>query len=112
MEVANTKPKHNYNISVIYSNIQCYVNRYKIPFIVADNTYSLEFMMFEKRATELIGKSAETLHKYHDPATIPSDISQWIGHKFTFVVRVLYKKSIRTKDPSFEVLFIKERHGK
>jgi replication factor A1 len=69
-------------------------------------------MMFEKRATELIGKSAETLHKYHDPATIPSDISQWIGHKFTFVVRVLYKKSIRTKDPSFEVLFIKERHGK
>jgi replication factor A1 len=112
MEVENTKPKHNYNISVIYSNIQCYVNRYKIPFIVADNTYSLEFMMFEKRATELIGKSAETLHKYHDPATIPSDISQWIGHKFTFVVRVLYKKSIRTKDPSFEVLFIKERHGK
>jgi replication factor A1 len=68
--------------------------------------------MFEKRATELVGKSAETLHKYHDPAAVPSDISQWIGHKFTFVVRILYKKSIRTKDPSFEVLFIKERREK
>jgi replication factor A1 len=54
------------------------VNRYKIPFIVADNTYSLEFMMFERRATEVIGKSAETLHKYNDPVAVPSNISQWI----------------------------------
>ena len=86
--------------------------RYKIPFIVADNTFSLEFMMFERRATELIGKSAETLRKYNDPDIIPSDISQWIGHKFTFVVRILHKKSMRTEHPSFEVLLIKERHGK
>ena len=86
--------------------------RYKIPFIVADNTFSLEFMMFERRATELIGKSDETLRKYNDPDIIPSDISQWIGHKFTFVVRILYKKSMRTEHPSFEVLSIKERHGK
>ncbi|KAG2572591.1 hypothetical protein PVAP13_7KG189765 [Panicum virgatum] len=49
--------------------------KYKIPFIVADNTFSLEFMMFERRATELIGKSAETLRKYNDPDIIPSDIS-------------------------------------
>ncbi|CAO2184320.1 unnamed protein product [Urochloa humidicola] len=86
--------------------------RYSIPFIVADDTYSLEFVMFERKAAELIGKSAETLRKYNDPAIIPSDISQWIGHKFTFVVRILYKKSTRTKHPSFEVLLIKERHGK
>jgi hypothetical protein len=34
-------------------------------------------MTFEKkRATELVGKSAKILHKYHDPATIPSNISQ------------------------------------
>ena len=86
--------------------------RYKIPFIVADDTYSLEFMMFERRAAKLIGKSAETLRKYNDPDIIPRDISQWIGHKFTFVVRILYKKSMRTEHPSFEVLSIKERHGK
>ncbi|XP_039795576.1 uncharacterized protein LOC120660827 isoform X3 [Panicum virgatum] len=86
--------------------------KYKIPFIVADDTYSLEFMMFERRAAELIGKSAETLRKYNDPDIIPSDISQWIGHKFTLVVRILYKKSMRTEHPSFEVLSIKERHGK
>ena len=82
------------------------------PFIVADDTCSLEFMMFERRAAKLIGKSAETLRKYNDPDIIPSDISQWIGHKFTFVVRILHKKSMRTEHPSFEVLLIKERHGK
>jgi len=86
--------------------------KYKIPFIVADGTYTLEFMMFERRATELIGKSAETLRKYNDPDIIPNEISQWIGHKFTFVVRILYKKSMRTEHPSFEVLLIKDRHGK
>jgi replication factor A1 len=74
--------------------------------------YILDHDVWKKRATELVGKSAKILHKYHDPATIPSNISQWFGHKFTFVVRILYKKSIRTKDPSFEVLFIKERHEK
>ena len=47
--------------------------------------------MFERRATELIGKSAETLRKHNDPDIISSDISQWIGHEFTFVVRILYK---------------------
>ena len=50
--------------------------RYKIPFIVADGTYTLEFMMFERRATELIGKSAETLRNYNDPDIIPNEISQ------------------------------------
>ena len=50
--------------------------RYKIPFIVADDTYSLEFMMFERRTAKLIGKSAETLRKYNDPDIIPSDIDR------------------------------------
>ena len=86
--------------------------RYKILFIVADGTFSLEFMMFERRVDELISKSAETLRKYNDPYIIPSNISQWIGHKFTFVVRILHKKSMRTEHPSFEVLVIKEHHGK
>jgi replication factor A1 len=88
------------------------VNRYKIPFIVADNTYSLEFMMFERRATEVIGKSAETLHKYNDPVAVPSlqfqatfhngfavpsNISQWIGHKFTFCCKCFIQEEYRDK---------------
>lgn len=67
--------------------------------------------MFEKRGAELMGESAEALRKQYDPTSILPEISEWIGHKFTFVVRDLYKKSIRANEPSFEVL-IKERHGK
>jgi len=69
-------------------------------------------MFFEKKGAELIGKSAETLRKQYEPSTIPPEISQWIGHKFTFIVKVLSKKSAQSIDPSFEVLLIKERHGK
>ena len=45
--------------------------KYKIQFIV---TFSFEFMMFERRVDELIGKSAEILRKYNDPDIIPSNI--------------------------------------
>jgi len=69
-------------------------------------------MFFEKKGVELIGKSAETLRKQHDPTSIPPEISQWITHKFTFIVKVLFKKSIQNMEPSFEVVMIKERHGK
>ncbi|KAG2605195.1 hypothetical protein PVAP13_4NG109819 [Panicum virgatum] len=75
---------------------------YKICFIGADDTYSLQFMFFEKKGVELIGKSAETLRKQHDPTSIPPEISQWITHKFTFIVKVLFKKSIQNMEPSFE----------
>jgi replication factor A1 len=61
---------------------------------------------------ELIGKSAENLRKQYDPTSTPPDIAQWINHKFTFIVKVLYTKSARNIDPSFEVIMIKERHGK
>ena len=69
-------------------------------------------MFFEKKGVELIGKSAETLRKQHDPSSIPPEISQWISHKFTFVVKVLFKRSVRNMEPSFEVVMIKQRHGK
>jgi replication factor A1 len=69
-------------------------------------------MFFEKKGIELIGKTAETLRKQYDPTSIPPEISQWIGHKFTFIVKVLFKRSLRNIEPSFEVLMIKERHGK
>jgi replication factor A1 len=69
-------------------------------------------MFFEKKGVELIGKTAENLRKQYDPTSTPPDIAQWITHKFTFIVKVLYKKSIRNMDPSFEVVMIKEKHGK
>ena len=69
-------------------------------------------MFFEKKGVELIGKSAETLKKQYDPTSIPPEISQWIAHKFTFIVKVLFKRSIKDIEPSFEVVMIKERHGK
>ena len=86
--------------------------RYKVCFIGADDTYSLQFMFFEKKGVELIGKSAETLRKQYDPSSIPPEISQWINHKFTFIVKVLFKRSVKNIEPSFEVVMIKERHGK
>jgi replication factor A1 len=69
-------------------------------------------MFFEKKGIELIGKSAENLRKQYDPTSTPPDIAKWVNHKFTFIVKVLYKRSTRNIDPSFEVVRIKERHGK
>lgn len=86
--------------------------KYKVCFIAADDTYSLQFMFFEKKGVELIGKTAETLRKQYDPSSIPPEISQWIAHKFTFIVKVLFKRSLKSSEPSFEVVMIKERHGK
>lgn len=73
---------------------------------------SLELMFFEKKGTELIGKSAETLRKKYNEKDIPPEISSWIGHKFTFLVKILPNKSIGADDPSFEVTRIKEKTGK
>ncbi|KAJ1283305.1 hypothetical protein BS78_03G118500 [Paspalum vaginatum] len=86
--------------------------KYKIPFIASDDTCSLEFVFFEKKGQELIGKSAMTLRKEYEPKEIPSDITAWIGYKFTFVVKVLSTKSVNTDNPSFEVVMIKEKFGK
>jgi replication factor A1 len=65
-----------------------------------------------KKGIELVGKSAEALHKQYDPNDTPPEISDLIGHKFTFIVRVLPNKSIWSDNPSFEVIRIKERFGK
>jgi replication factor A1 len=86
--------------------------KYKVCFTGADDTYSLQFMFFEKKGVELIGKSSETLRKRYDPSSIPPEISKWITHKCTFIVKVLFKKSVKNMEPSFEVVMIKERHGK
>jgi replication factor A1 len=85
--------------------------RYKIPFIATDGTYTLEFMVFDKRGTELLGKSAEILRKQYDFMQTPPEVLAYIGHKFTFIVKVLYK-SIDAPEPSFEVVLVKEKFGK
>jgi replication factor A1 len=79
--------------------------------MVTDGTYTLEFMIFEKRGTELIGKNAETLRKLYDITQTPPEITSLIGHKFTFIVKVL-SKSINALEPSFEVVLMKEKFGK
>ncbi|KAG2599251.1 hypothetical protein PVAP13_5KG383600 [Panicum virgatum] len=66
--------------------------KYKIPFIATDGTYTLEFMQYDFMQT-------------------PAEVLAYIGHKFTFIVKVLYK-SIDAPEPSFEVVVIKEKFGK
>jgi len=85
--------------------------RYKIPFIATDGTYTLEFMVFDNRGTELLGKNADILRKQYDFMQTPAEVLAYIGHKFTFIVKVLYK-SIDAPEPSFEVVVIKEKFGK
>jgi replication factor A1 len=84
---------------------------YKIPFIATDGTHTLEFMVFDKRGTELVGKNAEILRKQYDFMQTPAEVLAYIGHKFTFIVKILYK-SIDAPEPSFEVVVIKEKFGK
>jgi replication factor A1 len=86
-------------------------SRYKIPFTATDGTYTLEFMVFDKRGTELLGKNAEILRKQYDFMQIPPEVLAYVGHKFTFIVKILYK-SIDAPEPSFEVVLIKEKFGK
>ncbi|CAN6228936.1 unnamed protein product [Urochloa humidicola] len=114
-KVCNSKMKQNgTKYECTKKNCPCtqFDWKYKIPFVASDTTSSLEFMFFEKKATELIGKSAETLHKQYDANEIPPEISEFIGHKFTFIVKVQANKSIHEPIPSFDVIRIKERFGK
>ncbi|XP_052152586.1 uncharacterized protein LOC127770843 [Oryza glaberrima] len=89
-----------------------YEYKYKIPFIANDGTASLELVLFEKKGTELIGRTAETMKRQYDINQTPPEIKAWIGHKFTFIVKVLPNITINADEPSFEVLTIKERFGR
>nr|XP_015629463.1 uncharacterized protein LOC107280272 [Oryza sativa Japonica Group] len=89
-----------------------YEYKYKIPFIANDGTASLELVLFEKKGTELIGRTAETMKRQYDINQTPPEIKAWIGHKFTFIVKVLLNITINADEPSFEVLTIKERFGR
>uniref|UniRef100_I1PWS3 DUF223 domain-containing protein n=1 Tax=Oryza glaberrima TaxID=4538 RepID=I1PWS3_ORYGL len=89
-----------------------YEYKYKIPFIANDGTASLELVLFEKKGTELIGRTAETMKRQYDINQTPPEIKAWIGHKFTFIVKVLPNITINADEPSFEVLTIKKRFGR
>ncbi|KAJ1265693.1 hypothetical protein BS78_08G095200 [Paspalum vaginatum] len=94
-------------------------NRYKISLYGTDGTCELEFMLFDDRGTSLIGKTADKLIRQNNRSELPPEISAIVGEKLTFVVKVFPAKSIHkrgpnkdNKDPTFNVLSIKKRHGK
>ena len=105
---------HILSISITYT-----INRYKICLYGTDSTCELEFMLFDDRATYLIGKTAEKLLTQNNKSNLPPEIAAIVGEKLTVIVKVFPGKSIHrrgpnkdNKDPTFDILNIKKRHGK
>jgi len=71
-------------------------------------------MLFDERATSIIGKSAKKLLKQHTKYDIPLEINALVGEKVTVIVKIRPAKSFDNPDeePCFDVLNIKKRHGK
>ncbi|RLN28979.1 hypothetical protein C2845_PM05G27750 [Panicum miliaceum] len=86
--------------------------RYKLRVMGSDNTYELEFVLFDKKAEQLIGKPVEKLSNMYGKSDTPVEITALIGQKYTFIVKISSKKSFASKDPSFEVLYITQQFGK
>lgn len=95
------------------------LNRYKISLYATDGTYELEFVLFDERATSLIGKTVEKLLRQSNKSELPEEIKAIVGEKLTVVAKLFPGKSIKkrgpnkdNKDPTFDILSIKKRHGK
>ena len=71
-------------------------------------------MLFDERATSLIGKPAEKLIRQYTKYEIPPEISGLVGEKLTVIIKIRPGKSFDNpdEDPSFDILNIKKRHGK
>ena len=69
-------------------------------------------MLFQQRALQLIGKSVDKLLNDYGKNETPPEITSLVGQKFTFIIRVLSNKSIQKREPSFDVLMIKQRFGR
>ncbi len=76
-------------------------------------------MLFDERATSLIGKTADKLLTQNKKSDLPPEIAAIVGEKLTVIVKVFPAKSIHkrgpnkeNKDPTFDILNIKKRHGK
>jgi len=104
---------------ILSASITYTVNRYKISLYGTDGTCELEFRLFDERGTSLIGKTADRLIRQNNRSELPPEISAIVGEKLTVVVKVFPAKSIHkrgpnkdNKDPTFDILSIKKRHGK
>ena len=86
--------------------------RYKLSFMAAYETYELEFIVFDQKAQQLIGKPIQRLKSMYDKYETPAEISDLIGQRYTFVVKISAKKSINSDEPSFEVIYVKEQLGR
>jgi len=80
--------------------------------MAADETYELEFIVFDQKAQQLIGKPIQRLKSMYDKYETPAEISDLIGQRYTFVVKKSSKKSINSDEPSFEVIYVKEQLGR
>ena len=71
-------------------------------------------MLFDERAASLIGKPAEKLIRQYTKYEIPPEISGLVGEKLTVIIKIRPGKSFDNpdKDPSFDIINIKKRHGK
>jgi len=80
----------------------------------SDETYELEFVLFDNIAQQLIGKPVELLQTKYGNYDTPMEISILVGQKYTFIVRISTRQSVKSikDDPSFEVLSIVQQHGK
>uniref|UniRef100_A0A0A8ZMF1 Replication factor A C-terminal domain-containing protein n=1 Tax=Arundo donax TaxID=35708 RepID=A0A0A8ZMF1_ARUDO len=82
----------------------------------SDDTYELEFVLFGEKAQLLTGKPVEVLRNMYDKYDSPPELLKFVGQRYTFIVKVSAKKTIRNlskyKDPSFEVISVAQQHGK
>ena len=61
--------------------------------MAADETYELEFIVFDQKAQQLIGKPIQRLKSMYDKYETPPEISDLIGQRYTFVVKISSKKA-------------------
>ncbi|CAL5073318.1 unnamed protein product [Urochloa decumbens] len=87
--------------------------RYKLCLMGSDDTFELEFVLFDKKAEQLVGKPVDKLLNIHDKYFIPPEINGLIGQKYTFIVKISAKKSFaKPNSPSFDVQYITHQFGK
>ncbi|CAO2161539.1 unnamed protein product [Urochloa humidicola] len=87
-------------------------NRYKLSFTAADETYELQFVAFDQKAQQLIGKPLQRLQSMYGKFDTPPEISNLIGQRYTFIVKLAAKTSMESDEPSYDVIYIKEQFGR
>jgi hypothetical protein len=74
------------------------LNRYKISLYATDGTCELEFVLFDERATSLIGKTAEKLLRHNNKSELPEEIKAIVGEKLTVVAKLFPGKVLKRQD--------------